>query len=190
MDIAYRKFLEIFPIAISTWCKITFKEATCRTECSKTTCKSIFGVLKRINRSETSIEELIQKTIPENIQLKRELNLSPAKGEQELTNDIWLIGEKNKCWRSYIGMGYYGCHTPHTIMRNIFENPGWTTQYTPYQAEIAQGRLESLLNYQTMIKDMTGLDIANASLLDEGTAAAEAMGLCCRFVYILEILFY
>lgn len=127
-----------------------------------------------------SIEELIQKTIPENIQLKRELNLSPAKGEQELINYIWMIGEKNKQWRSYIGMGYYSCHTPHTIMRNIFENPGWTTQYTPYQAEIAQGRLESLLNYQTMIRDMTGLDIANASLLDEGTAAAEAMGLCCR----------
>lgn len=101
-------------------------------------------------------------------------------GEYELINRIRKIAERNQIWRSYIGMGYHNCCVPHTIMRNIFENPGWTTQYTPYQAEVAQGRLESLLNYQTMISELTGLDVANASLLDEGTAAAEALSLCYR----------
>ncbi|KAJ8931698.1 hypothetical protein NQ314_015345 [Rhamnusium bicolor] len=101
-------------------------------------------------------------------------------GEYELINRIRKVAERNKIWRSYIGMGYHNCCVPHTIMRNIFENPGWTTQYTPYQPEVAQGRLEGLLNYQTLVSDLTGLEVANASLLDEGTAAAEALSLCYR----------
>ncbi|KAI8509572.1 hypothetical protein Bbelb_120000 [Branchiostoma belcheri] len=100
--------------------------------------------------------------------------------ESEVHKRLRHIAGKNKVWRSYIGMGYYGTVTPNTILRNIFENPGWTTQYTPYQPEVAQGRLESLLNYQTMVTDLTAMDIANASLLDEATAAAEAMALCYR----------
>ncbi|CAG2058185.1 unnamed protein product, partial [Timema podura] len=101
-------------------------------------------------------------------------------GEYELISRIRKIADKNKIWRSYIGMGYNSCCVPHTIMRNMFENPGWTTQYTPYQPEVAQGRLEGLLNYQTMVSDLTGMEVANASLLDEGTAAAEAMSLFFR----------
>lgn len=127
-----------------------------------------------------SLDELTDKAVPSRIKLNRDLDIDDSVGEYELLNHIRKISEKNQIWRSYIGMGYHNCCVPHTIMRNIFENPGWTTQYTPYQAEVAQGRLEGLLNYQTMVSELTGLEVANASLLDEGTAAAEALSLCYR----------
>ncbi|XP_076038524.1 glycine dehydrogenase (decarboxylating), mitochondrial [Oratosquilla oratoria] len=127
-----------------------------------------------------NLEEMTDATVPSNIRLQRDLDLDNPIGEHELLRKISDISDKNEVWRSYIGMGYHNCCMPHAILRNIFENPGWTTQYTPYQPEVAQGRLESLLNYQTMVTDMTGLAVANASLLDEGTAAAEAMALAYR----------
>jgi glycine dehydrogenase len=124
-----------------------------------------------------SVDELIDQTIPASIRLPKPLDLPAAMSERELLEHLQQVGSKNKVWRSYIGMGYYDTLTPPVILRNIVENPGWYTQYTPYQAEISQGRLESLLNFQTMVIDLTGLEIANASLLDEATAAAEAMHL-------------
>ncbi|KAL4235543.1 hypothetical protein ACF0H5_003940 [Mactra antiquata] len=127
-----------------------------------------------------SMSELVSKTVPDNIRLNRDLHMEEAKGEYELLERLYEMASKNKTYRSYIGIGYYNTYTPNTILRNIFENPGWTTQYTPYQAELSQGRLNCLLNYQTMVSDMTGLPVANASLLDEATAAAEAMGMCYR----------
>ncbi|MFM1876457.1 MAG: hypothetical protein RL266_2194 [Bacteroidota bacterium] len=123
----------------------------------------------------SSLDELIGKTIPDSIRMKRELELPPAMTEVEYAEHIKSIGAKNKLFRSYIGLGYYDTIVPNVIKRNVLENPGWYTAYTPYQAEIAQGRLEALLNFQTMVSDLTGLEIANASLLDEATAAAEAM---------------
>lgn len=123
------------------------------------------------------IEELIGHTIPSNIRNNQPLNLPPAMSERALLQHLKETSLENKVFRSYIGQGYYDTITPSVILRNIFENPGWYTQYTPYQAEISQGRLESLLNFQTMVCDLTGLPIANASLLDEATAAAEAMNL-------------
>ncbi|UJB69555.1 aminomethyl-transferring glycine dehydrogenase [Acaryochloris sp. 'Moss Beach'] len=123
------------------------------------------------------LEALIDAAVPAQIRLKQPLKLGQERGEHELIQELRTIAAKNKIFRSYIGMGYAGCITPPVIQRNILENPGWYTQYTPYQAEIAQGRLEALLNYQTMVMDLTGLEIANASLLDEGTAAAEAMAM-------------
>ncbi|XP_041356994.1 glycine dehydrogenase (decarboxylating), mitochondrial-like isoform X2 [Gigantopelta aegis] len=128
-----------------------------------------------------SIDELISKTVPSTIRLQQDLKLEEPLGEHELLDRLLSMAKKNQVWRSYIGIGYYNSYTPTTIQRNMFENPGWVTQYTPYQAELAQGRLECLLNFQTMIGDMTGFSIANASLLDEATAAAEAMSLCCRY---------
>jgi glycine dehydrogenase len=124
-----------------------------------------------------SLDELISRTVPSSIRLKKNLNLPAAISEFEYLQEIKAIAANNKVYRSYIGQGYFNTITPSVILRNIFENPGWYTQYTPYQAEISQGRLESLLNFQTVITDLTGLSIANASLLDEGTAAAEAMAM-------------
>ncbi|TVQ42420.1 MAG: glycine dehydrogenase (aminomethyl-transferring) [Gloeocapsa sp. DLM2.Bin57] len=125
----------------------------------------------------SSLEQLIEQTIPSSIQLENNIELPPAQSEANALAELKAIASKNKVFRSFIGMGYYNCYTPGVIQRNILENPGWYTAYTPYQAEIAQGRLEALLNFQTMIIDLTGLEIANASLLDEGTAAAEAMSM-------------
>ncbi|MEY4457046.1 MAG: hypothetical protein RLY15_1310, partial [Bacteroidota bacterium] len=124
-----------------------------------------------------SLDVLIEKTVPASIRLKKPMNIPAALTEFELLESLKAIGSKNVIATNCIGQGYYGTITPSVILRNIFENPGWYTQYTPYQAEIAQGRLESLLNYQTMITDLTGMAIANASLLDEATAAAEAMAM-------------
>ncbi len=124
-----------------------------------------------------SVDDLVNQIVPASIRSKTELNTGEALSEQELLQHLGRLAIKNKMFKSYIGSGYYGTFTPTVILRNIMENPGWYTQYTPYQAEIAQGRLEALLNYQTMVVDLTGLPVANASLLDEGTAAAEAMHL-------------
>ena len=123
----------------------------------------------------TSVEQLIQETIPADIRLKKPLILPEPLSEYEYLNHIEGLSQKNKRFKNYIGLGYHPTITPSPIKRNIFENPGWYTAYTPYQAEIAQGRLEALLNYQTMVTSLTNMEIANASLLDEGTAAAEAM---------------
>ncbi|PHN04059.1 aminomethyl-transferring glycine dehydrogenase [Flavilitoribacter nigricans] len=122
-----------------------------------------------------SLDQLIDETVPAGIRKKDALDIPEAVTEFEFLKDLKKIAAKNKVFESYIGLGYYNTITPSVILRNIFQNPGWYTQYTPYQAEIAQGRLEALLNFQTMVSDLTGLPIANASLLDEGTAAAEAM---------------
>ena len=124
-----------------------------------------------------SIDELIDKTIPAGIRLGSELKVPESLSEFEYLNELKQIAQQNKVYKSYIGQGYYDTIVPSVILRSLFENPGWYTQYTPYQAEIAQGRLESLLNFQTLVSDLTALPIANASLLDEGTAAAEAMAM-------------
>lgn len=128
----------------------------------------------------SSIKDLIDKVIPDNIRLTEPLSLKVARSEPEVLKALEAIAKKNKVFKSYIGMGYYGCYLPTVILRNLLENPAWYTAYTPYQPEISQGRLEALLNFQTMIIDLTGMEIANASLLDEATAAAEAMTFCQR----------
>src|SRR6266480_6000856 len=120
---------------------------------------------------------LIDATVPKDIRLERQMNLPEAKSEGEALAELRAIAQKNKIVRSFVGTGYYDCITPPVIQRNILENPGWYTAYTPYQAELAQGRLEALLNFKTTVSDLTALDIANASVLDEATAAAEAMAL-------------
>ena len=129
-----------------------------------------------------SMAELISNTVPAAIRMQKPLNIPPAIGENEYLQLIKEMSVKNKVFKTYIGQGYYDTITPSVILRNVFENPGWYTQYTPYQAEISQGRLESLLNFQTMVSDLTGLPISNASLLDEATAAAEAMAMVFHHV--------
>jgi glycine dehydrogenase len=125
----------------------------------------------------TSLEELVAATVPESIRRREPLALPPPRGEHELLAELLALASRNQVFRSFLGMGYHDCITPPVIQRNVLENPGWYTQYTPYQAEISQGRLEALLNFQTMVADLTALPLANASLLDEATAAAEAMHL-------------
>ena len=128
----------------------------------------------------SSLDGLIEEVVPESIRVTRLLDLPDPQGETEVLAALKELAAENKVMRSYIGQGYYGTHTPHVVLRNILENPAWYTAYTPYQPEISQGRLEAILNFQTMVADLTGLDIANASLLDEASAAAEAMTLARR----------
>ena len=133
----------------------------------------IAEMLEKIGAS--SLEELINQTVPTSIQLERPLNLPEAQLESEFLKNFKKLASKNKVFKSYLGMGYYDTIVPGVVLRNVLENPGWYTAYTPYQAEIAQGRLEALINFQTVVMELTGMELANASLLDEGTAAAEAM---------------
>ncbi len=135
-----------------------------------------------------SLGELIDKTVPASIRSNKALNLPASMSEADLLKHLSEVSQKNKLYKNYIGQGYYDTHTPSVILRNIFENPGWYTQYTPYQAEISQGRLESLLNFQTMVSDITAFPIANASLLDEATAAAEAMNMFFHHVNRTDII--
>src|SRR5579884_4100921 len=141
--------------------------------------KSEREAMLRIVRA-ASLDALIEETIPSRIRLNRPLNLPEGESEYEFLRDLRAIAAKNQVFKSYIGLGYADCITPSVILRNVLENPGWYTPYTPYQAEIAQGRLEALLTYQTMVSDLTGMEIANASLLDEATASAEAMAMLHR----------
>ena len=127
-----------------------------------------------------SLEALIDQAVPASIRMKNALELPSSMTEVDVLKELKSIASENQIARSFIGMGYYNTITPNVILRNLLENPGWYTAYTPYQAEVSQGRLEALLNYQQMVMDMTGMDIANASLLDEATAAAEAMSFCRR----------
>ncbi len=133
------------------------------------------AMLKAIGLS--SLDELIQKTVPANIYFDKALDLPQGLEEHEVLATAKTLAQKNKIFKNFIGLGYYGTNTPNVILRNILENPGWYTAYTPYQPEISQGRMEALINFQTMVADLTGMELSNASLLDEGTAAAEAMSM-------------
>ena len=130
----------------------------------------------------SSFDELVERTVPASIRFDRELAIGPERGEHEFTEELRALAARNRVFKSFLGLGYHGTITPAVIKRNVLESPGWYTQYTPYQAEISQGRLEALFTFQTMIADLTGLPLANASLLDEGTAAAEGLYLCHRTV--------
>src|SRR5512138_3826089 len=138
--------------------------------------QDVQAMLKKIDAP--SLDALIDQTVPAAIRLKQPLHLPEGMSEHAFLSHLRVIAAKNKLYKSYIGLGYYDTVVPPVIQRNVLENPGWYTAYTPYQAEIAQGRLEALLNFQTMIMDLTGMEIANASLLDEATAAAEAVAMC------------
>ncbi|MCB2054828.1 MAG: glycine dehydrogenase (aminomethyl-transferring), partial [Geminicoccaceae bacterium] len=127
-----------------------------------------------------SLDDLLEQTVPAKIRLKRPLDLPAARSERDMLSDLRRTMERNRVFVSMIGTGYYGTVTPGVITRRVLENPGWYTAYTPYQAEVSQGRLEALLNWQQMVTDLTGMEIANASLLDEATAAAEAMTMAHR----------
>jgi glycine dehydrogenase len=133
-----------------------------------------------------TLEALVAETVPQSIRLAQALALPEAASESQLLAELAALADKNQRWKCYLGMGYAGCITPAVIKRNVLENPGWYTAYTPYQAEIAQGRLEALLNFQQMVMDLTAMPVANASLLDEATAAAEAMGMCLALAPDLE----
>ncbi len=127
-----------------------------------------------------SLDELIEKVVPASIRRKKPLAVKSSRSERQVLDTLYQISTRNQLYKSFIGMGYYNTQTPTVIERNLLRNPAWYTAYTPYQAEISQGRLEALLNFQTMIIDLTGMEIANASMLDEATSAAEAMTLCQR----------
>src|SRR5436309_3089118 len=136
------------------------------------------AMLKAVGAS--SLDALIDEAIPARIRLTAPLNLPEGQSEHHFLKELQEIAARNQIFRSFVGLGYHDCITPSVILRNVLENPGWYTPYTPYQAEIAQGRLEALLNFQTMVRDLTGMEVANASLLDEATAAAEAMTMLHR----------
>ena len=138
--------------------------------------KDVQEMLHKLNID--SLDALVREVVPDSILRNEPLELGAPRGEHEFLVELQELASKNKVYRSLIGMGYHNCITPPVIQRNILENPGWYTQYTPYQAEISQGRMEALINFQTMVTDLTGLPLSNASLLDEGTAAAEAMAMC------------
>src|SRR5947199_1784814 len=136
------------------------------------------AMLKVVGAS--SLDALIDEAIPSRIRLNQPLDLPNGQSEYEFLRDLRQLAARNELFKSYIGLGYHDCITPSVILRNVLENPGWYTPYTPYQAEVSQGRLEALLNFQTMVRDLTGMEVANASLLDEATAAAEAMTMLAR----------
>lgn len=138
----------------------------------------VAGMLDQLGTD--SIATLIEQTVPSAIRLGRELDLDPPRSEAEALDYLKRLARQNRVFKTYIGQGYHNTHLPAVIQRNVLENPGWYTAYTPYQPEIAQGRLEGLLNFQQVVMDLTGMELANASLLDEATAAAEAMALCKR----------